>query len=139
MISSRMSNSDNIWEEEEKEELLPGIDEEFQHRLLQAKHQLYYHTIFAPPSGTKEAQNNQLLQRYLTRLNLFHQLALEAQEGVFHDIMVLKFPKGAQRAIKESLDWISNYFSKNQIPDTIPYSNCITQNLHTYQFIQKIM
>ena len=46
------------------------------------------------------------------------------------------FPSNSRQAIKTTLIWIADYFSKNRIPETIPYVDYIRKSFHDYQFIQ---
>jgi hypothetical protein len=137
-----MSNNeeDTVWDNESIEITnMEGIDSEFQKKLLTAKHRLYHSIIFAPALGTTDAHNPELLQLYLTKLNAFYELAIQAQNSHIHDIELYVFPKKSRTSIRAILDWITNYFHKNKIMDTNLYTKSIISNLHTYQYVQNFI
>ena len=47
-----------------------------------------------------------------------------------------EFPEGARESIQTMLEWLEMFFSKNRIPDTIPYVHYIRNQLHVYPFVQ---
>jgi hypothetical protein len=114
----------------------PDLDNQFVENALKVKHSLYDNIVLAPEMGTKDAQNPKVLQQYLKNLNQVYILSLNAQKGKVSDESLKVFPKGSQESIKFTLKWISDYFSKNQPPDTIPYSDFIRKSFHEYQFVQ---
>lgn len=137
MKEENMNNS--IWENDQDETPITGVDPAFQKNLLRAKRRLYHSILFAPELGTSLVHDPRLLQTYLRKLGKLYQLALQARTRPVEDIQLIIFPKVTRSSIKEVVNWITSYFSANKMPDTIPYSNCIKQNLHTYQFVQKIV
>lgn len=122
--------------ENEKEPL--DIDDNFKNNILNVKHSLYDNIVLAPQLGTSKAQSNEVLQEYLNRLNDVYIMSVNAQNGLnVNENMLSIFPEQSRDAIKTSLNWIVDYFKKNRIPDTIPYSDYIKKSFHDYQFIQK--
>lgn len=116
---------------------IPEVDREFRESVLKAKHSLYDNIVLSPELGTNEAQNPKVLVTYMTNLNNFYELSKRAQSRFDNDSVDLStFPENSQQQIRMVLDWISNYFSKNKIPDTIPYTDYIRNSLHDYQFVQ---
>jgi hypothetical protein len=69
-------------------------------------------------------------------VNNVYILSINAQNGKISEEELNKFPKESRDSIRLVLKWISDYFSKNQIPDTIPYSDFIHKSFHEYQFVQ---
>lgn len=120
----------------------PDISDEFKERILDVKHSLYDTIVLSPELGSKKAQSNSVLQEYLNKLNKVYILCMNAQNSldVVHPQQIDKnldeFPEGAREKIRMALKWIADFFSKNRIPDTIPYTNFIRNNLHEYQFVQ---
>jgi len=137
MKEENVNNS--IWESDQDETPITGIDPSFQKALLRAKRRLYYSIMFSPKSGSALVHDPRLLQTYLRKLDQLYRLADQAKRRRIEVVQLFVFPTVTRAASKHMLDWITDYFSANQDPDTIPYSNCITQNLHTYQFAQKIV
>lgn len=116
---------------------LPELDSEFRESILNAKHSLYDNIVLLPELGTEQAQNPKVIVAYMTNLNNFYELSKKAQAANHNATLDLSgFPEKSRAQIKLALDWISNYFSKNKIPDTIPYKDYIRNSLHDYQFVQ---
>ena len=129
-------NSDNDSDFQPNEEPLEDINPEFVNNILNVKHSLYDNTILEPEVETNKAQNNEVLQSYLDKINKVYMLAITAQNGKRNAYQLEIFPKDTRQIIQTTLQWIEDYFSKNQIPDTIPYSDFIRKSLHEYQFVQ---
>jgi hypothetical protein len=140
---------DNKWEEDETdseyeddEEYIqnevppPSLNEEFVNNVLKVKHSLYDNTILSPELGSSEAQSTKVLQDYLNHVNNIYILSINAQNGKISEEDINKFPKESRESIRFVLKWIVDYFSKNQIPDTIPYSDFLHRSFHEYQFVQ---
>jgi hypothetical protein len=142
-----MDQINNKWESDDEEEYENyyeneteplDVDNNFKDNLLKVKHSLYDNIVLAPELGTSKAQSNEVLQEYLNRLNDVYILSINAQNGQNISQEKLNiFPENSRHAIKSSLDWIVDYFRKNRIPDTIPYSDYIRKSFHDYQFVQK--
>jgi hypothetical protein len=137
-----MQTSD-IWDDDSDSEYIqnnippPDIDIDFRNKVLHVKKQLYNTIVFGPKLKSKGAQSLEVLQDYLISLNNLYLLALHIQKGYPVDIVEINtFPKEIRPIINDLLQWISVYFQKNQIPDTIPYTDYIRKNLHDYQYIQ---
>lgn len=114
----------------------PELNKDFIENILKVKHNLYDNTILSPELGTKQAQNNNIIQGYLNHVNRVYILAINAQRGKINEDYLNTFPENSRQQIKTTLDWITEYFSKNRIPDTIPYSDFIRKSFHEYQFVQ---
>jgi hypothetical protein len=141
------ADNENKWDESEEEydddyvqnEVSPPeINQEFSNNILNVKHSLYDNIVLKPEVGTEEAQSSKVLQEYLNRLNDVYVLSLNAQNGnVVNDEKLAKFPEETRKVIKDVLVWIRDYFRKNRVPDTIPYSDYIRKSFRDYQFVQR--
>jgi hypothetical protein len=139
----------NMWEEDSDSEYNdeeyvqnevppPEMDQKFIDNILEVKHKLYENTVLAPELETPGAQSNKVLQDYLNNLNSVYVMAINAQNGITlgNEQRINTFPPETREAITRTLKWIAEYFSKNTVPDTIPYSDFIRNTLHTYPFVQ---
>jgi hypothetical protein len=114
----------------------PELNKDFIENILKVKHSLYDNTVLSPELGTRDAQDNKILQGYLNHVGRVYILSINAQRGKVREEDLNTFPENSRRQIKMTLDWITEYFSKNRIPDTIPYSDFIRKSFHEYQFVQ---
>lgn len=117
------------------------VNDDFRVKVLDVKHSLYNNIVLSPELGTKEAQDSKVLNEYLDKINRVYILSLDAQlkstslsNNIDDELKV--FPSDSRDSIKDVLVWITDYFSKNNIPDTIPYTDYIYKSFHEYQFIQ---
>lgn len=135
----KYEDSDDEYEDNEyqqNEEKPISIDENFKNDVLNIKHIIYENTILSPELGTTAAQSLQTLQDYLTNINQVYILSLNAQKGIVNEKDINKFPVKVREPLKRLLNWLSNYFRKNRIPDTIPYEDYINKSFKEYQFVQ---
>lgn len=114
----------------------PTIDDKFRKDVLSIKHIIYDNTVLSPELGTDDAQNNKILGSYLKNMNEVYILCVNAQRGKIDYNKLNKLPNNVQDLLKKLLLWISDYFRKNTIPDTIPYEDYINKTFKEYQFIQ---
>jgi hypothetical protein len=132
--------SDSEYEDEDEyitnEVAPPEIDNEFRNNVLNIKHNLYENIVLSPELGTDKAQSLQALQDYLRNINQVYILSLNAQRGQVNEGDLNKFPEGVRMQVKTLLNWLSDYFSKNRVPDTIPYEDYIRKSFKEYQFVQ---
>ena len=138
MEPNTWNDSDSDDEYTENEVPPPAINQEFIDNILEVKHKLYETTVLAPELETPEAQSNEVLQKYMNNLNSVYVMAINAQSGriLGNEQRINNFPPETREAITRMLKWIADYFSKNGVPDTIPYSDFIRKSLHEYQFVQ---
>jgi hypothetical protein len=137
---------ENKWQEDSESEVdedyvlnevpPPQIDSEFREKVLKVKHSLYDNIVLSPEPNTKEAQSKQVLNAYLSKLNKVYVLALNAKSGRFVVSELDSFPEPTRDLIKDTMNWIIDFFSKNKVPDTIPYDDYINKSFHEYQFVQ---
>lgn len=133
-------DEDDINEEYVQNEVPPEpINEEFMNNIVKIKNNLYDNIVLGPEEGTSEAQSRSVLQNYLNRINDIYILSLNAQKGNVLDTpeYLNKFPASTRDSIKFVLHWIADYFKKNQVSDTIPYSDYIYKSFKEYPFVQK--
>jgi hypothetical protein len=114
----------------------PQVDEDFRNKVLNVKHSLYDNIVLSPNLDSKDAQSKQVLNEYLSKLNKVYVLALNAKSGRFMVSELNSFPEPTRVLIKDTMDWIKDFFSKNRVPDTIPYDDYINKSFHEYQFVQ---
>jgi hypothetical protein len=139
-----MSNSwDDDSDEDYDDEIImnetspQGVNEEFKKKVRSAKRSLYQNIVLAPQLGTKNAQNNNILNIYLNKLNSLYVMAINAQSGRFVESELSTFPSQSQAPIKDMIHIIITFFRENNVPDTIPHTDYIRKMLHEYQFLQK--
>jgi len=142
------NNNNNNWNEDTDSEYddddtqnevpPPAINQEFIDNILEVKHKLYETTVLAPKLETPEAQSNEVLQKYINNLNSVYVMAINAQSGniLGNEQRINNFPPETREVITRMLNLIADYFSKNNVPDTIPYSDFIRNSLHVYPFVQ---
>jgi len=142
------NNNNNNWndtdtdsDEEEypqNEDPPPAINQEFKDIILEVKHKLYETTVLAPELETPEAQSNEVLQKYMNNLNSVYVMAINAKTGkiIGNEQKINNFPPETREMITRMLNLIADYFSKNTVPDTIPYSDFIENSLRIYPFEQ---
>ncbi len=137
---NKWDNSDNESDYEDdyiqNEVPPPGLNEDFIKNILSIKHSLYDDIILSPELGTKEAQDNSLIQKYVKQLNNVYILTLTAKRGIIDENSLKEYKPETREQIKNILVWISEFFKKNHINDTIPYENFLYTMLHEYPFIQ---
>ena len=122
-------NSDSEYEDEEyqneeyqNEVPPPVMNQEFIDHILDIKHKLYDSIVLSPKLETPEAQNPEVLQEYLNKLNTVYVMAINAQNGQNgqFDKKIQEFPPELQESIRSAMKWIRDYFRSNMPPDTIP-------------------
>jgi hypothetical protein len=138
------NNAWNDTDDEENEEYeyndVPpeGINDDFRQKLIDLKHKVYNNTVLSPEIGSEKVHNNGLLQEYLNNINHIYILSISAQNknNIIDSDKLKDFPEEIQNNIKDVLEWIQDYFTKNSIPDTIPYTDYIRNTLKIYPFSQ---
>ena len=142
------NNNNNNWNEDtdseydeegtQNEDPPPAINKEFKDIILEVKHKLYETTVLAPELETPEAQSNEVLQKYMNNLNSVYVMAINAKTGkiIGNEQKINNLPPETREMITRMLNLIADYFSKNKVPDTIPYSDFIENSLRIYPFVQ---
>lgn len=132
----------NKWDSDDEEEMEinevppPDIDKQFRENVLSVKHNLYDNTVLRPKLGTSQAQSDKVIDEYLNKLNHVYVLCLSAQKGNVRMNELSRYPKEVQEPLKLVLNWLSEFFRKNRVPDTIPYADYIRKNFKEFQFVQ---
>jgi hypothetical protein len=132
----RWSDDEDDEEYKQNEEPPKGIEGEFSNHILTLKHKIYDETVLSPNINEERAQKDELLDNYLKHINKVYVLAIVSQNGKKNARNLDEFPKGAQESIQKTLEWLEKFFSRNRIPDTIPYVHYIRNQLHVYPFVQ---
>jgi hypothetical protein len=114
----------------------PDLDEQFMKNILEMKHKLYDDIILSPSLGTKEAQDNTLIEKYIKQLNNVYILTINAKKGILDESSLTQYTPKTREQIKNILVWISDFFKRNHISDTIPYDNYLHNMFHVYPFVQ---
>jgi hypothetical protein len=117
------------------EESPMDIDENFKNNVVNLKRTLYENTVLSPELGTSKAQTTEVLNEYLNHINNINILCLNAQNGKINNNLN-KFPKETRELISNLLIWITDYFKKNEVVDTIPYASYINKSFKEYPFVQ---
>jgi hypothetical protein len=134
------SDSDD---DEPNESTFAGIQPTFKNLVGNTKKQLYECIIKGPPITSRKAQDNTLLIEYLTKLNTLYQMCEALNTGkssmMSQDKKLSIFPLQTQDSIKQLLEWLTSFFSKNKYVDTIPYSDYLEVQLQRYPCLQKII
>jgi hypothetical protein len=124
--------------DEERNDIPPeDLDPTFCKNVQKIKWDIYKNIILKPELQTSNAQNNNLLNDYLTSIRGIYVLTLNAQKGKNKNINLNHFPEEVRGEIQELLDWIADFFKKNQIYQTIPYSHYLNNSFNEYPFIQR--
>jgi hypothetical protein len=136
---------ENKWEDSDEEvnedEIMnevppPDIDEQFRKNVLSVKHNLYDSTVLKPKLGTPQAQSGKVIEDYFKKLNHVYVLCLNAQKGKVDLSKLNRFPQNVKEPLLLVLNWLSDFFTKNRVPDTIPYEDYIRKNFQEFQFVQ---
>jgi len=159
LFGGRVNTKESVWEsdsdreyddeykddpEYQQHDIAPErMKKEFTDNVLKIKHSIYDHVITSPPVGTSNAQNINLLQTYVAKMNLIHELSKNAQKGTaIPDVNeypkeLSDVPSDTKESIKSLLEWTMNFFRTNQPSDTIPYADFFRIHFHVYPFIQE--
>jgi hypothetical protein len=114
----------------------PDIDAEFRKNVLSVKHNLYDNTVLKPKLGTIYTHSNKVIADYLQQINHVYLLCLNAQKGQINIQDIQSFPANVREPLILVLNWLSDFFRKNSVPDIIPYEDYIRKNFKEYQFVQ---
>lgn len=136
---TKWSESDEEYEDDEyvqNEVPPPPLDKQFIENVLNIKHNLYDDIILSPALGTKEAQDNTLVEKYIKQLNNVYVLTINAKKGIIDESSLTQYTPKTREHIKSILVWISDFFKRNHISDTIPYDNYLHNMFHVYPFVQ---
>jgi len=126
---------DSEYEDDNNETPPQGITKEFRDIILTAKQSLYDNIILGPKLETPDAQNLQLVQIYIDKLNEFYKLT--NNNGDITKKLEI-FPIQSRDSIQQALTTIQTFFRINTaIEDRLPYENYLNHILKKYQFVFK--
>ena len=126
---------DSEYEDDNNETPPQGITKEFRDIILTAKQSLYDNIILGPKLETPDAQNLQLVQIYIDKLNEFYKLT--NNNGDITQKWEI-FPIQSRDSIQQALTTIQTFFRINTaIEDRLPYENYLNHILKKYQFVFK--
>jgi hypothetical protein len=114
----------------------PGVKEEFINDVLNAKHAVYENTILSTDADTDEGQDEELLKKYTDCIHQIYVMAIISQNGKKNSHTLDNIPEEAKSDVEKILRGVEEFFSSNQIPDTIPYMDYIRNHFHVYPFVQ---
>jgi len=137
--SDNSENSDNSDSEETvtNNKPLPDIDHDFRKNVLDIKHILYTTIVLSPELGSPTIHSNELLDTYLNTLNNVYIMALRAENGTnITEKELAFFPEESREAIRGMLGWMVEFFNKNHISETIPYSEYIRTRFRDNPLVQ---
>lgn len=133
-----VNDNEDYNDEEEQNDLPPDdLDPTFCNNVQRLKWNIYQNTVLKPELDTPATQDNMLLKKYLNCVRKMYLLSLDAQKGKNKNVNLKEFPKEVQGEIQELLDWIADFFKKNQLYQTIPYSDYLLISFQVYPFIQR--
>ena len=132
--------SDTESESELNEESPVGIDENFKKNIVELKRIIYNAIIVSPELGTSEAQNSNLIIKYILCMNDINNLFLEVQQEQHAGQLQQKatinnleqFPKESHELLRSLLIWIADYYKKSEVYDIPPYQHYIYTKLKVY-------
>jgi hypothetical protein len=121
---------------------LTPVDEQFKNILTDCKRSIYMGIVFAQPEESPEAQDTQLLDKYLQSLSALYaimnslpNLPVESIDWSAQPWSVI--PQGAYDKTQAALLWYKNYLQKNNRSiDKIPYRDYISNVLHVHPYSQ---
>lgn len=133
--------SDSDDDDELNDAPFADIQPTFKNLVLMTKVQLYDCIVKGPPITSEKAQDNQLLIDYFKKLNNLYQLCDGVSTNALSTTQIAKkvstFPLQTQESIKQLLNWLTDFFNKNEYVDTIPYSDYLEIQFRRYPFLQK--
>jgi hypothetical protein len=129
------------WSDDSDEELLneeppTGIDPTFANNVLAIKNTLYDTIVTSPDIEDDESQNNERLNDYLKYINKVYVLATISQNGKKNTRNMDEFPEETKEYIQRTLEWIEKFFSMNQLPAKIPYTEYIRNHFFVFPYVQ---
>ncbi len=112
---------------------------EFKKTIINAKHKLYDANVHSENVPNDMKQDIALLDKYRDNLHKFYIYSVNLQKRQSEAVDISIFPEETQDSIKLALNMVKDFFSKNSIPETIPYSNFIENALYRHPFNQTLM
>lgn len=132
--------NDDIWNIPALEEVVPDETsefKEFKNALINAKRKLYEANVSSDKIPTDMKQSPELLTKYRKDLEKFYIYSVNLQNRSAVSVDINEFPEETRDSIQLSLNIIKDFFNRNSIPETIPYSSFIRGILKEYPYIQR--
>lgn len=114
------------------------VPSEFEEIIQRIKELIYKDTVLRPTNeSTAEAQDNQLLQEYLSQMATFYQLTRCVQEGDSISLGKVSesFSSPVAERIHDVLSWLHPFFKRNGPSETAPYEYFLERTLYVYPFV----
>jgi hypothetical protein len=123
---------------------IENISDEFRNKVLRCKHSLYIATVLSVDPYSKEAQRDELTQKYLHMISLLYDILRtvkdkysNSSESNDDEIDVSGFPEETRECILELIDWYSNFLEKNRNGiDQVSYMEYIDNSFHIFPYVQ---
>jgi hypothetical protein len=123
------------FQEDVPEESSEFVD--FKKNILNAKYKLYEANVLSDKIPADMTQSPQLLNNYIKNLEQFYVYSINLQNKTVEPIDINVFPEESRDSIQLALNIVKDFFSRNSIPETIPYSNFIRTVLKEHPYIHK--
>lgn len=116
----------------------PGVDPMYASCVHTLKWKLYQTIVLGPEPNTPEAQQNELLQRYITQLERLYRILEKSLRGSVTDAEVRPFPVSLRHEI---LTCAMKFKGKNKgvshVADVVPYQDFLKETLRMYPFVHR--
>jgi hypothetical protein len=119
-------------------DLPPGVDPAHASCIHTLKWKLYQAIVLGPESNTPEAQQNELLQKYIEHLERLYHLLDKAMRGSVRDVEVRTFPASLRHEILTCalrLKGLNKGGNVNHAADVLPYQDFLKGTLRMYPFV----
>lgn len=123
----------------DNETIPPGVAPEFVHCVHALKWKLYQAIVLGPEPNTPEAQQNELLQVYVTRLDQLYHILEKALRGSVTDAEVRPFPVRLRREILGCAMGLKKTPKTPHVADTVPYRDFLTETLRMFPFVHRMV
>lgn len=118
----------------------PGVDPSNVACVYALKWKLYQLIVLGPEPNTPEAQQNELLQKYVRQLAHLYQLLSKALRGSITDAEVHIFPRTIRHEILTCALQLKGYNKGRTAPhaaDIVPYQDFLKETLQMYPYVHR--
>jgi hypothetical protein len=132
--------NDGIWNIPASEEVVPDESsdfKEFKTALINAKRKLYEANVSSDKIPSDMKQSPELLKNYRRDLEKLYIYSVNLQNKSAVSVNIDEFPEETRDSIQLALNIVKDFFNKNSIPETIPYSSFIRSILKEYPYVQR--
>lgn len=113
----------------------PGVNAEFSRCIQTLKWNLYQTIVLGPKENTPEAQQNELVQKYVTQLGRLHTFMENALKGRIIDADLRPFPSRRRHEILTCAQWVYRFVKGFPPNDVVPYRDYLYHVLRVYPFV----